>query len=163
MIPSRDNELLWSNLKQIFDLESVIQYDIKKHDDNSITVNITSSPSIVIKLDKARNKVQVMSTAGGEFKVFEYDVRQLEMVVSKGIPSEESMKDIVNDAKKRLEQLIYEFVYSLASPAPDTRNEFSYYCEILSKYDRFVKVVEQIYEDRHKGFDRGHKILMNYR
>jgi len=87
MIPSRDNELLWSHLKQIFDLESVIQYDIKKHDDNSITVNITSSPSIVIKLDKARNKVQVMSTAGGEFKEFEYYVRQLgqEMVVSKGI------------------------------------------------------------------------------
>jgi len=56
--------------------------------------------------------MQVMSTAGGEFKEFEYDVRQLgqEMVVSKGIPSEESMKDIVNDAKKRLEQLIYEFV-----------------------------------------------------
>lgn len=162
---SRDNELLWSHLKQIFDLESVIQYDIKKHDDNSITVNITSSPSIVIKLDKARNKVQVMSTAGGEFKEFEYDVRQLgqEMVVSKGIPSEESMKDIVNDAKKRLEQLIYEFVYSLASPAPETRKEFSYYCEILSKDDRFVKVVEQIYEDRHKGFGRGHKILMNYR
>jgi uncharacterized protein YcaQ len=117
----------------------------------------------VIKLDKARNKVQAMSTASGEFKEFEYDVRQLgrEMVVSKG--SEESMKDIVNVAKKRLEQLIYEFDYSLASPAPETRKEFSYYCQILSKDDRFVKVVEQIYEDRHKGFDGGHKILMNYR
>jgi hypothetical protein len=78
--------------KTDIDLESVIQYDIKKHEDNSITVNITSSRSIVIKLDKARNKVQVMSTAGGEFKEFEYDVRQQEMVVSKGIPSEESMK-----------------------------------------------------------------------
>jgi len=109
--------------------------------------------------------MQVISTAGGEFKEFEYDVRLLgqEMVVSKGIPSEESMKDIVNDGKKRLEQLIYEFVYSFTSPAPETRKEFSYYCEILSKDDRFVKVMEQIYEDRHKGFDRGHKILMNYR
>ena len=105
-----------------------------------------------------------MSTAGGEFKEFVYDIGQLnqEIVVSKRIPSEESMKDIVNDAKKRLEQLIYEFVYSLASSAPETRKEFSYYCEILSKDDGFVKVVEEIYEDRHKGFERGYKMLMNY-
>jgi hypothetical protein len=66
------------------------------------------------------------------------------------------MKDIVNDAKKRLEQLIYQFVYSLASPAPETSKEFSY----LSEDDRFMKVVEEIYEDRHKGFERGYKMLM---
>jgi hypothetical protein len=62
------------------------------------------------------------------------DVHQLGQV-SSPISSEDSMKDIVNDAKKRLERLIYEFVYSLASPAPETSKEFSYYCEILSKDD----------------------------
>ena len=84
------------------------------------------------------------------------------MVVSKGIPSEESMKDIVNDGKKRLEQLIYEFIYIIASPAPETRKVFSYYCKILSKDDKFMKVMEEIYGDRHKGFERGYKMIINH-
>lgn len=103
----------------------------------------------------------VRSTADGRFKELEYDVRQLgeEMLVSRPISSEESMKDIVNDAKKKLEQIIYEFVYHLVSPTPETNKEFSYYCEILSQDDKFMKVVEEIYEDRHKGFERGYEKL----
>ena len=75
--------MLLSHLKQIFNLKSVDQYDIKK-DDNSITVNTSSAPPIMIKMDKARNRVVVMSTAAGEYKEFQYDIGQLnqEMVVS---------------------------------------------------------------------------------
>jgi hypothetical protein len=64
------------------------------------------------------------------------------------------MKDIVNDAEKRLEHLICEFIYSLASPAPETSKE-----EILSQDYRFMRVVKKIHEDRHKGFERGYKQL----
>jgi hypothetical protein len=103
------------------------------------------------------NKVLVTSTATGEFREFEYDVLQLGLgtVVVRHTRSEVSMKDIVK-YEKRLEQLIYEFVYSLASPAPETSKEFSYYCEIQSKDDRFMKVVKKIYEDKHKDFEIGY-------
>jgi hypothetical protein len=62
------------------------------------------------------------------------------MIVGRPIRSEEPIEQIVNDAEKKIEQLIYEFVYQLASPAPEVSKEFSYYCEILSKDDRFMKV-----------------------
>jgi hypothetical protein len=37
--------------------------------------------------------------------------------------------------------------------------EFSYYCEILSRDDKFMRVIEKIHEDRHKGFERGYEML----
>jgi hypothetical protein len=83
------------------------------------------------------------------------------MIVGRPIRSEEPIEQIVNDAEKKIEQLIYEFVYQLASPAPEVSKEFSYYCEILSKDDKFMKAVEEIYESRHKGFERGYDNLMN--
>ena len=41
----------------------------------------------------------------------EYEVRHVdqETVVSRCMHREESMQDIVNDAEKRIEQIIYEF------------------------------------------------------
>ncbi|MFZ0510979.1 MAG: hypothetical protein WAM14_05190 [Candidatus Nitrosopolaris sp.] len=70
-----------------------------------------------------------MSTAGGQYKDLEYEVdhEDHEMVVSKRIPSKESAIGIVNDAEKKIEQLIYEFVYDLASLATEASKEFSYY------------------------------------
>jgi hypothetical protein len=140
-IPGKDDKLLLSHLRQIFNLESIEPYEIKKEATNekypTITVKTSSAP-IVIKLDKARNKVVVMSTAGnGQYKELQYDVRQLgrEMVVGNRLPREESIKHIVNDAEKQIEQLIYEFVYDLASSTTnsDISKEFSYYSEILSR------------------------------
>jgi len=49
----------------------------------------------------------------------------------------------------------------LASSTPERSKEFSYYCEILSKDDKFMKAVEEIYESRHKGFETGYKKLKN--
>lgn len=162
--------MLLLHLKRVFDLESIEPYEIKKEDTDekypTITVKTSSAP-IVIRLDKARNKVIVMSTAGnGQYKELEYDVHQQgrEMVVGNRLPSEESIKHIVNDAEKQIEQLIYEFVYDLASSATNSErgNEFLYYFEILSRDHKFMRVVEKIYENRHKGFEHGCELLRKY-
>ena len=93
----------------------------------------------------------------------EYEVRQVdqEMVVSRRMRREESMQDIVDDAEKRIEQLIYKFVYSLASPATEASREVSYCREILSQDEKFMRVVAEIYKNRHKGFEAGYKKLTN--
>ncbi|MGC1931299.1 MAG: hypothetical protein WA667_20200 [Candidatus Nitrosopolaris sp.] len=71
------------------------------------------------------------------------------------------MKGIVNDAEKQIEQLIYEFVYDLASSGTEASKEFSHYFEILSQDDKFMRVMERLYENRHKGFETGYKKLRN--
>jgi hypothetical protein len=74
-----------------------------------------------------------MSTADkGQYKELQYDVRQLgqEMVVGNRIPNEESIKNIITDSKKQIEQLLYGFVYELASLAaedPEEAKGISYY------------------------------------
>jgi hypothetical protein len=47
----------------------------------------------------------------------------------------------------------------LASSATEASKEFSYYREILSHDEKFTKVVDEIYEKRHKGFETGYKKL----
>ena len=42
-----------------------------------------------------------------------------EMAVTRRTPCEESIKDIADDAEDQIEQLIYEFVYDLASSASE--------------------------------------------
>lgn len=53
-----------------------------------------------------------MSTVGGRFKELQYDAHQLgqEILVLRPIPSNAPTEDILNYAKKRIEQLVY--VYS---------------------------------------------------
>jgi hypothetical protein len=71
-----------------------------------------------------------MSTGNGQYKELQYDVRQLgrERLVGNRVPREESIKHVVNDAEKQIEQLIYEFVYDLASSSKDSKivKKFSY-------------------------------------
>jgi|SRR5215472_13960083 len=100
-------------------------------------------------------------SSNGEFKVLEYDFLQLgqEMMVHRPKHIEERIKVMLHDTEKQIEQLIYEFVYDLASPVTDTSEELSYYFETLSQDDKFMRVVERIHEDRHKGFERGYKQL----
>ena len=74
-VPGKDEKLLLSHLKEIFNLESIDRYDIKK-EDVSITVNTPSAPPIMIKLDKKTNKVLIMSTVGGRFKELQYDAHE---------------------------------------------------------------------------------------
>ena len=169
-IPGKDNIWLLKHLQEVFKLESIDQYDIKKEDAGeypTITVNVTSAslPStIMIKLDKKTDEVHFMSTAGGRFKRLQYEVRHLdqEMCVTTQMPKEWSSWHIVGKVGRGIEQIIYEFVCRLASEATETRQEeYSYYTKILSQDDRFMKAVQKIYEDRHKDFERGYHNLMN--
>lgn len=77
---------------------------------------------------------------------------------------EKNNLNLNNDAEKQIEQLIYEFVYNLASSTTnsDISKEFSYYYKILSQDDKFMRVVEKLYENRHKGFERGCDLLEKY-
>lgn len=61
-----------------------------------------------------------------------------EIMVGKRLPHDESIKDMINGAKKLIEQLIYDFVYRLASSAQDSEeaDEISYYVKILSGDDK---------------------------
>ncbi|MFZ0514582.1 MAG: hypothetical protein WAM14_23460 [Candidatus Nitrosopolaris sp.] len=67
----------------------------------------------------------------------------------------------MQNKKKQIEQLIYEFVHRLASSVPEVSKEFSYYYDILSRDHKFERAVKEIYENRHKGFERGYKKLTN--
>jgi hypothetical protein len=64
---------------------------------------------------------------------------------------------VVSKVERGIEQIIYEFVCQLEPR--EASEEFSYYREILSKDDKFMKVVKEIYENRHKCFERGYKSL----
>jgi hypothetical protein len=166
-IPGKDNEKLLMHLQQIFNLESVEPYTIKKDDtDENPTITVkTPSAHIVIRRDKVGMKAAVMSTYNSQFEQFQYDVFHLgrEVMIGNRIPYEESIKDIISDAKKQIEQLIYWFVYDLASFAKDheKENEISYYVKVLSDDNKFISAIREIYENRHKGFEKGYKMLTN--
>jgi hypothetical protein len=166
-IPGKDNEKLLMHLQQIFNLETVEPYNIKKDDtDENPTITVkTSSAHIVIRQDKVEKKAVVMSTYNSQFKRFQYDVFHLggEVMVGNRTPYEKSIKDIIYDAKMQIEQLIYGLVYDFASSAkdPEKGNEFSYYAKVLSDDNKFIKIVREIYEDRHTGFEKGYKMLTN--
>jgi len=165
-VPGKDNGRLLDHLQKVFKLESIDRYDIKKEDAGeypTITVNIPSAPTIMIKLDKARDKVLIMSTAGGQFKNLQYEFRHVDQWVAERLPKEAPIAVLVSKifikAGMGIEQIIYDFVYQLASEAETRQEEYSYYTKILSQDDRFMKVVKEIYENRHKEFERGYKRL----
>jgi len=60
---------------------------------------------------------------------------------------------IVNGAEKQLEWLIYDSTSRMAS---------HYLWNMMaSQDDKFMRVVERTYENRHKGFETGYKKLRN--
>lgn len=68
-----------------------------------------------------------------------------EIVVGNPIAGEESIKSIADEAEKQIQQLIYEFVYDLGSSAIDYEigDQISYYYDILSRDNKFMKVVKK--------------------
>src|SRR5262249_23017623 len=118
------------------------------------------------ELEKAKNMVSVNSTADSQFKL-QYEVtpspmNQNEMWVNKRIPSTEAVVELINYAEKEIKPIIYRFVCRLASLATAdaaASKEFSSYFDILSKDDKFMRVVEKVHEDMHKDFEKGYEIL----
>lgn len=163
-VPGKDEGKLLAYLKQLLNLESIEQVNIKKEDTDELskmTVNISDAAPILIILDKARMKIEIISTVDNALKKLEFDVRMLdqEMTVGNLISHDESIKDLIQDAKQKIEQLIYGFVYSLASSPSAEDPEVSYHVQVLSGDNSFITVLQEIYENRHKGFERGYRIL----
>jgi hypothetical protein len=74
------------------------------------------------------------------------------------MPKEFSSWFIIGRVGRGIEQTIYEIVCQLASEA-ETRQQ--YYTKILSQDDRFMKSVQEIYQNRQKKFERVYHNLMN--
>jgi len=86
------------------------------------------------------------------------------MWVYKRIPSREAVVEIVNYAEEEIEPTIYNFVRRFLPPSLTTTDvevnkEFSYYLDILKKDDKFMKVVDKVYEEMHKSFEKSYEIL----
>jgi hypothetical protein len=163
-VPGKDEGKLLAYLKQLLNLESIEQANIKKEDTkerSKITVNISDTAPILIILDRARMKIEIISTVDNAVKPLEFDVRVLDqqMTIGNQISNDESIKHLINDAKQKIEQLIYGFVYSLASSPSAEDLEVSYYVQVLSGDNSFITVLQEIYENRHKGFGRGYRLL----
>ena len=157
------NKELLLNLKDPFNLEDIDSCKIEKYGD-TITVKTPSAP-ILIKYDRDDEKVRASSMVGIEFKEMEYSTAKLgsDILVTMPLPNEKLLEDIVGDIKKQMQQIIYEFVYDLSSSTsnPEQIQEFSYYCKILSQGKKFMAAVEDIYKNRHKGFEKGYQMLSN--
>lgn len=173
-VPGKDSQDLILHLKKIFNVENIEPDEIKKENPNAEYSRIiikTSSAPVIISLDKARNKVIMMSRPldKGQYEEKQCDVRQLgrELVVGNRLPREELIKPMVNEAEKQMEQIIYGFVYdlalSLSSEDPQVQKEISYFVEVLSNDNKFISTLQKIYSDRHKGFERGYILLTNGR
>jgi len=147
------------HLQHMFKLKGQKYYINKEN--QTITVSLESAAPIMLKLSETRDKVTIMSNVDGEVKSLEYEVHEMdgEMVASIRIPSKETAIGIVNYAQKKIEQLIYGFVCELASSGPEESKKFSYYYEILSRDDKFMKMLEEIYQNRDKAFERGYRRL----
>jgi hypothetical protein len=67
-------------------------------------------------------------------------------------------------SSKKWQQIIYEFIYelslSLSTFDPRKSEVLSYYCKILSNDRKFMAAAEEIYKNRHKGFEKGYHILV---
>jgi hypothetical protein len=84
------------------------------------------------------------------------------VVVEPMIYEEIKSDGVIDKAKKEIEQLIYEFVYSLGASVadPERNGEYSYYKRILSQDKKFMRAVRGIY-DNNKVFERGYRMLGN--
>jgi hypothetical protein len=167
-VPGEDEMKLLYNLQHMLNLKKIVNVYVKKEDNienPTITVSPPCAPPIKLELDKAKNRVSIMSTVGGQFKELQYEATQMdqnETWVSKRIPSKEAVIEIVNYALKEIEPMIYKLVCCLAPPplaTMDIDKKFSYDCDILSKDDKFMRMVEKTCEDMHKSFDKGYEML----
>jgi DNA-binding PadR family transcriptional regulator len=170
-IPGTDDQKLLAHLKEKFNLENIQQAGIKKEDieqGSKIVVNIPGEAPVIITLDKTTNRVEIISREANQslYKKLEYDVYVLDgktVVGNKMDTDDDSTKYIIENTRRMMEELIYGFVYDLALLSPVEKPEVSYYIQILSKDDRFMNTLREIYENRHKVFERGYSMLTTTR
>jgi hypothetical protein len=154
-------------LKHKFNLKDTTFSSIKNNKkDNTIIVrtSIHSAP-IILRLDEKKGKVIISSTdENNQYKDYEYDIERMGsdiVFVEPRIYEEMKSRGIIDKSKNEVEQLIYEFICSLGIAVVDSERseEYLYYREILSQDKKFMKTVQEIYENRHNAFERGYNTL----
>jgi hypothetical protein len=164
----KQKEKLLLHLKEQFNLGSIDSYvvDTGGNNNDTITVANTKTPTapIILRYYRDQEKVIAMSNIGGQYKEVEYSTAKMgsNILVSMHAPDEELLMDIIQDAQKQMRQIIYEFVYDLSLLAvsdQERAKELFYYCKILSQDKKFLITVEDIYKNRHKGFEKGYHML----
>ena len=140
--------------------------DIKKEyieQGSKIILTISGEAPIIITLDNTTNRVEVISREVKQSRYIrlEYDMYLLngEKAVGNKIDTNDSTKYIAENTRRMMEELIYGFIYDLALLSPVESPEISYYVQILSADNRFMHVLNEIYENRHKVFERGYNML----
>jgi hypothetical protein len=157
------NKELLLHLKEQFSLDSIDSCEIEKRGNNGDTITVkTSTGPIILKYDQDREKVRASSTVGGKFKEIEYSTFKLgsDIQVGMRLPDEKLLEDMVSDVKQ-IQQIIYEFVYdlSLSVSDPEKDREFLFFRKILSQDKKFMATIEEIYKNRHGGFEKGYQML----
>ena len=165
-VPGKDNQKLLAHLKEKFNLEKMQPVDIKKEyieQGSKIILTISGEAPIIITLDNTTNRVEIISREAKQSRYIrlEYDMYLLngEKAVGNKIDTNDSTKYITENTRRMMEELIYGFIYDLALLSPVESPEISYYVQILSADNRFMHVLNEIYENRHKVFERGYNML----
>lgn len=165
-VPGKDNKKLLLHLKEKFNLENIDSCKIENSSNNNDTITIeTSTAPILLMYDRERKKILAMTRAGGQIKELEYSTakRGGDILVGMQLPDEEFLGEIISNAKRHTQQIIYDFVYDLSSGVsdPEKRQEFLYYHKILSQDKKFMAAIKDIYKSRHEGFEKGYRMLHN--
>ena len=122
-----------------------------------------------MRYDENEDKVTIMSRPSGdqyrELEYKEYNAAKTgsDILVGKQRTDEDQLGSIAGDVKDQIQQIIYGFINSLSIPESDPKGsqEISYYCKILSQDKKFMATAEDIYKNRHKGFEKGYRMLNN--
>lgn len=122
-----------------------------------------------MRYDENEDKVTIMSRPTGdkyiELESKEYNAAKIgsDILVGKPRNDEEQLENIVCDIKNQLQQIIYGFIYNLSLSKSDSkrRQEISFYCRVLSQDKKFMAAAEDVYKHRHKGFEKGYRMLNN--
>ena len=144
-------------LKDKFNVEDISPPE-KNAGNAIITIRATHTQ---IEIDKNKKEVKIISTANGRYEEFKYGLypQGTKILAMEKRASEEFLEDISNSARCEMEEIIYNLVYTLENKDPQRSSEFSYYGKVLSADKKFMGAVERIYNDKHKGFEHGYKIL----
>jgi len=144
-------------LKHKYNLDdSVINssYIIKDEGGNSIRVAIQNSGTILIKLIEKNRKVIFTTTINDELQKNEYDIQKIgsDLFVVEPTIHKVKLTNLIHSTKKEIEQLIYQFVCKLG--ASSGNNETDYFSGLLSKDNKFMKMVDYLFSN-HKHFENG--------
>jgi hypothetical protein len=150
-------------LKHKYNLDDSDMYSsdiIKDERDSSIRVAIQNSGTILIKLIEKNRKVIFITAINDGLQRNEYDIQKIgsDLFVVEPTIYEVKLTNLIHNTKKEIEQLIYQFVRKLG--ASSGNNETDYFFGLLSKDNKFMKMVDYLYNN-HKHFEYGYAKLNN--